>query len=152
MKKRCSQTFDLLDWDVPTIAPTVPVEQVRAGSLRGRMARAVSMVLREAQLSREDIAVRMTEFLQEDKPVTLAMLDAYASQAREEHTISAIRLVALAHATGDLRAIQVLTEAIDHSIVPSRYVPAIEDALLDDKIEQLTRAKKQKRAEWRGAR
>jgi hypothetical protein len=144
------KTLDLLEWEPPVLAPVVSEEKVRSGSLRGRMARAVALALRECELPREAVAERMGEFLGED--VTLGMVNNYASQAKEEHTISAIRLAALAHATGDLRPLQILAATFEHSLIPTRYLPAIEDALLDDKIEELERRRKVARSQWKGPR
>jgi hypothetical protein len=146
----CPATLDLLGWETPDITPVVPIEDVRAASLRGRISRAVALVLRDCDLPREDVAQRMSDFLGKDETVTKAMVDAYASQAREAHTISAIRLVALAHATGDLRPLQVLIEPLEQAIVPRRFVPAIQETLIDQEIERLTNEKKLKRAQWRG--
>ena len=157
--RRDDRTLDLLSWEPPTVVPAVPDEMVRAASLRGRVARAVSLVLRECELPRDAVAERMSEFLGPGEAVTPAMLNAYASQAREEHTISAIRLVALAHATNDMRALQVLIDPLGQAVIPARYVPAIEAEIKAEKAEELaSRAEEmrqqaqQARRQWKGAR
>ncbi|HVJ53485.1 MAG TPA: DNA transposition protein [Aliidongia sp.] len=129
------RTLDLLDWTPPQVSPQVDAELVRAGSLRGRISRAVALVLRDCDLPRELVAERMGEFLGEE--VARSSLDGYASQAREEHTISAIRLVALAHVTGDMRALQVLIEPLDQAVIPARYLPAIEAEIKAEQAEAL---------------
>ena len=155
--RRDDQTLDLLQWQPPDVAPRVNQEQVRAETLRGRIARAVAMVLRDSELPREAIVERMSEFL--DEPVSLQVLNAYASQAREEHTISAIRLVALAHATGDMRALQVLVDPLDHTVISNRYLPAIEAEITAEQADALTRRADElrqqaqhARRQWKGAR
>jgi hypothetical protein len=130
-----TQTMDLLAWEPPLVVRSLPAELVRAESLRGRVARAVSAVLGECPLSRDEIAERMSAFL--DEPMSKAMLDAYASQGREEHTISAIRLVALAYATGDVGALQVLIDPLDHAVVPNRYLSAIDAEIKNEKASEL---------------
>ena len=145
-----TRTTDLLAWEPPEVTPRVDNDQVRAETLRGRVSRAVALVLRESTLSREVIAERMSDFLEE--AVSVPMLAAYASQAREEHSISAIRLVALAHATGDLRPLQMLIEPLDHAVVPSRYLPAIEAELTADKAEQLAQKAEELRQQAKAAR
>ncbi len=91
----------LLEW-----APPAPYaeQDVRAATLAGSISRAVAQTLRECTLDRTEVARRMSAFLGE--PVSLAMLNAYASQAREDHSISAVRLLALMHATGDTRPLE----------------------------------------------
>lgn len=80
----------LLDWQQPA---AFPAEAVRASTLAGRISRAVSVSLSECKTPRREIARRMGAYLGE--PVSTAMLDAYASQARDQHNISAVRLLAL---------------------------------------------------------
>jgi hypothetical protein len=128
-----TRTLDLLAWEAPQVVPQIDAYSMKAGTLRVRIARAVALVLRECELPREEIVKRMCGFL--DEEVSLAMLNAYASQAREEHTISAIRLVALAHATGDVRALQALIEPLDHAIIPTRFLPAIEAELTAEQAD-----------------
>jgi hypothetical protein len=157
--RRDERTLDLLAWQAPEVVPAVPAGLVRAGTLRGRIARAVALVLNGSDLGREQIAERMSEFLGEGEQVSRAMLDAYASQAREEHTISAIRLVALAHATGDMRALQVLIDPLDHAVIHTKYLPAIEAELkaehakeLEDRAKELRLEVDSARRQWKGPR
>ncbi len=94
--------LDLLsDWTPP--APTVAFDDsaVRAATLDGRISRAIGVALKDAGVTRDVIARRMTEYLGE--PVSKNMLDAYASQARQDHAISLSRFVGLLHATRDQR-------------------------------------------------
>lgn len=92
---------DLLDWQAPEAVKRFPEEQVRAASFAARVSRAVAVALADADVDRETIAARMSTFLGER--VSPAMLDAYASQAREDHRISVPRLMGLLHATRDRR-------------------------------------------------
>lgn len=140
--------LNLLDWIPPQVAETFEPALIRAESLKGRLSRAVAATLKGR--NREEIASEMSDFL--DEGVSAGMLSAYASQAREDNTISAVRLIALVHATGDIRLLQVLMDPLDQVAVPSRLLPAIEEAMLTEKIEQLTEAKRLARGKWKGGR
>ena len=126
----------LLDW-----APAAPYAEadVRAASLAGRMSRAVAQTLRDCGLDRAEVARRMSAFLGET--VSVAMLNAYASQAREDHGISATRLQALMHATGDTRPLELLGQPFDLAVIPRRLLPMIELAEVHEQMEMLKRRK-----------
>jgi len=67
------------------------------------LSEAMSRALEEARergLDRYDIAKRMSKTLGQE--VSKGMIDAYTSQARETHTISAVRFKAFVRATGCL--------------------------------------------------
>lgn len=61
------------------------------------VAAAVARILKDDVRSREEVAGAMSALL--DETVSKAMLDAYASESREGHNISAARLLALVAAT-----------------------------------------------------
>jgi hypothetical protein len=125
---------DLLDWQAPQ---AYPAEAVRAATVAGRISRAVAFTLRHCGVKRQDIAARMAAYLGE--PVSPAMLDAYASQAREDHNISAVRLLALAHATGDVRLLDMLCEPLGFAVIDRRLLPMLELADTHEQIETLRR-------------
>jgi len=84
---------------VPVLAPlTLP----RALDFNRQISMAMSEAIRECRKSREAIAHEMTEILgyEDDNRVTLPMLNAYTSVARETHTISLVRFVAFVRVTG----------------------------------------------------
>ena len=94
------EQMDLLGWR----APPQPVAAFRPGAIQapsmgGRLARAIAIALKDCGKTRAEVAALMTAHL--GRPVSENMLDAYASQAREGHAISAERLAALVRATGD---------------------------------------------------
>lgn len=77
-----------------------PAPATNAADLAGidrLIAANVSRILRDDDRSREDVARAMSLLL--DEEVTRFMLDAYASEARENHNISAGRFLALIAAT-----------------------------------------------------
>lgn len=119
-----NKTMDLLAWEGEHVVDRYDLDRVRTSTLRDKIARAVSETLTDAEPSREDIAGAMSKWLGED--VTKNMLDAYASEAREDHTIPYLRLLALVHVTGDLRPLQMGAELFQHSVIHDRYQPWIE--------------------------
>jgi hypothetical protein len=77
-----------------------PASMPRALDFNRRLAIAMAEAIRESGRSRDDIAAEMTSTLgYEDAEVTVAMLNAYTSAARETHNISVVRLLAFARAT-----------------------------------------------------
>lgn len=118
-------TPDLFDWrPSEPLAPAYPAGLVRAATLRARLARAVSVTLRDAGRDRAEIAAEMSAWLGED--CSRNMLDAYASEAREDHTIPYLRLLALVQVTGDARALQLGAELSGHAVVDGGVLPWIE--------------------------
>jgi hypothetical protein len=147
-----SRQLDLLeDWTPP--APTERFEEhkVRAGSPAGRISRAVAAALNESRLKRSDIAKAMSEFLGET--VTINMLNAYASQEREQHKITLLRFLALVHATRDRRLLQLFAEPMGWAVIDSKHLPLIELAMVQDKQEELRQqaAALRQKARIRGA-
>ncbi len=137
-KPPASMLPNLLDWQPPEIIKRYDDTTVRTATLRARIARAVSETLKTYEEAREDIAAAMTEWLGAD--VSRNMLDAYASEAREEHTISFLRLLAMIHVTGDVRLLQLGAEMFDHSIVDDKYLPWVEVGQLADQKENIDKA------------
>ncbi|PWR26004.1 DNA transposition protein [Zavarzinia aquatilis] len=141
---------DLLGWEPPALVERYDERRVRAGSLRGQIARAVAETLTDSELDRDEIARRMSDYLGED--VSRSMLDAYASQAKEDHTISYVRLVALVEVTGDPRPLQLAAELTGRAVIEGRYVHAIRAEMIREKREELDREEKSARRLWKGAR
>ena len=131
-------TPDLLDWEPPALVQRYDETQVRAASLRARIAKAVAETLKAAPMPREQIADKMSDWLGE--AVGKNMLDAYASEAREEQTISVLRLAALIHVTGDARLLQLIAEMFGHSVIDEKYLTWVEVGQLADKKVSIDRA------------
>ncbi len=144
-------TLDLLtEWNPPAVAVrfTQP-ERVRGSSFSQRISRAVSEVLKDCGKTRDEIAAAMSEYTGEE--VTKNMLDAYASMARESHTISLERAFALLHATGDARIFGMELERFDLAVIPERYLGAVDDAMIEDQREQLRKSQLAARRRWKGS-
>jgi hypothetical protein len=115
-----TQTLDLLSWEAKPIVEAFAPERVRTASLRAKIARAVSETLTDSPISRAIIAEDMSLWLGEE--VTENMVNAYASQARERDTIPYLRLLALAHVTGDVRLLQIGAAQMGHSVIEDKYL------------------------------
>lgn len=144
------RTLDLLSWQPPEPVAAFAPEQVRAASLKAALAKGVSLALKECGLDREAAAEAISDFLGER--VSKDMLDAYASEAREDHVINVVRFQGLLHATGDRRLLQMLAEPMGWAVIDKRYLPAIESALLDEKIAELGQRKALAQRAMRGGR
>ncbi len=130
--------MDLLAWQPPQPVRQFDEQRVRGVSIRERLSRAVSAALKDADargVTREEVAQRMTDYLGER--VSLNALNACASQAREDHSISATRLMALLHATGDQRLVQLLVEPFGWAVIERKYLALIELAQVQEQAAAL---------------
>jgi hypothetical protein len=125
------------DWTAPQPVAAFAPELVRGATLEARIARAVSVALHDCKLAREEIAARMSAWLGEK--VSLAMLNAYASPAREQHNIGLSRFLALVHATGDRRLLEMLAEPMDWAVIERRHLPLIELAAARERRDEMDR-------------
>lgn len=136
MARRCMDgQGDLLDWQAPEPVIRFDPAAVRAATIDGRLARAISAAL--AGHDRMRVAQEMSAIL--GRPVSKHMVDAYASQARADHAISAPRFMALAHATGDARLLQVMAEPMGWAVIDQRYLPLIRLAAVREHTDRLVR-------------
>jgi hypothetical protein len=128
---------DLLSWTPPQAEMAFTEGDVRGSTVAARVSRAVAVALTECTKPRAAIAREMSRYLGED--VSPAMLDAYASVARQAHRISVPRLMALVHATGDRRLLQLLAAPMGWAVVEQRHLPLIEVALIREHEDELRR-------------
>jgi hypothetical protein len=148
-----TDTLDLLAWTpkapMPSAVPTPTLIETSDGwRLAERISRAVATALRDCDVARDEIARRMSAFLGED--VSPHMLNAYASAAREDHNISFARLIALSHALARLDLLDLGARSLGGAVVDQRYLPAIEEAVLIDEIEEREARRRTLRSKWRG--
>ena len=130
--------LDLLrDWEPPAATIRFEPEQVRAATVAHLICRAISAALKDAVQSRNEIAKKMSDFLGDN--VTVNMLNAYASPARENHPISMARFIALLHATKDRRLLELLAEPMDWAVIERRHLPMIELAAVQERQSELGR-------------
>ena len=150
-RRRDSSTPDLFrDFTPPPVVARYEAERVRAATMSMRLARAVSEALRNCGRSRDVIAHLMSEWLGE--PVSAAMLDAYASAARDKHNIPAHRLIALAAVTRDARLINALLADTGLIAVDEKYEALIRREMAKEARERLDREIAAADATWRAGR
>lgn len=137
MPQRPSSQLSLLDWTPPEATVRFDDRMVRAASIRAQVCRAIAVALGDCHVPREEIAARMSAFLGER--ISKHMLDAYASQAREEHAISLPRFLALLHVTQDRRLLELIAEMFGWAVIERRHLPLIELAAVQDRVDELRR-------------
>ena len=141
--------LDLLnDWTPPETTAAFDPALIRASTIAGMISRAVAAALRDCPLKRAEVAERMTAYLGE--AVTTNMVNAYASQAREEHVIPVNRLLALIHVTNDRRLLQALADQFGWAVIEKRHLPMIEAAAIDAHIRELDKRRDALRRQARG--
>lgn len=116
-----------------------PPAPARAGaSLAGlgrEIAATVALILKEDGRSRFEIAGKVSELLNED--VSKSMLDAYASEAKESHAISAERLLALVAVTDRHDLLDRLTRQIGAALLVGEEIKTAQLGHIDRQIAQL---------------
>lgn len=123
---------------------------MKAWSLGGRLAKAIAICIQDSGISREDIAAQMSEITK--TPTSKTLLDAYASQAKEQNQISAVRLAALVAITGDARPFNVLLEEAGLIVVPQKYEALLKRERARELRQQLEREEQAADAQWRANR
>lgn len=150
-RRRDTLTVDLFT----EYKPASPVErfeeeEVRAWSLGGRLAKAIALTMEESGVTREAIAAQMSDITK--SAVSKATLDAYASQAKENHNIPAVRLAALVTVTGDPRALNVLLEEAGLIAIPKKYEALLKRERAREMREKLLREEEAADAQWKASR
>jgi hypothetical protein len=103
--------------------------------LERQVSAAVADALHGDERSREEIAARMSELLGED--VSRAMLDAYASPAREEHKVPMSRLLALIAVTDRHDLLDRLLRPVGAAVLVGEEVHTARLGHLDRQISKL---------------
>lgn len=116
--------LDLLGWEPSEPVKAFEPHTVRAATLGATISKGVSQALKDSELSREEVAARMSDFL--DEAVGVPMLNAYASEAKSEHIINVVRFIALIEVTRDRRLLELIARRFGWSVIEQRYLPAIE--------------------------
>lgn len=150
-RRRDSLTADLFrDYKPEPVVERFDADEVQAWSLEGRLSKAVALTMDESGISRADIAAAMSGALK--ATVSKAMLDGYASQAREQHSISAVRLAALIEVTGDARALNVLLESSGLIVVPEKYEALLRREKARELKDRAEREEQAADAQWKAQR
>lgn len=146
--RRDRRTLNLFDWEPPVVARAFDAVRVRAVSLYSAISKAVSLAMKECGKPRKRIAHEISEYLGRDCPES--MLNAYASEGREDHSISLVRFIALIHVTRDMRLLNMIAKMFGWAVIDERYLAAVEEAMWADQEERATRERLAARRRWKG--
>ncbi|MEP2705236.1 MAG: hypothetical protein ABJQ71_01130 [Roseibium sp.] len=138
------------DWKPPRVAVGFEPGTICGNRLSSRISRAIAKALKDCDKDRATIAGQMSERL--GTKVTLATLDAYASEAKTGNNITVERFLALIHATGATELLGFIASDFDMAVVPRKYENVIELALIEDQQKTIELHKKNLQAKIRGAR
>ncbi len=114
------------------------------GRLPKEIAAGVGAMLKGDGRSRYDVAGAVSRLL--DEEVSKMMLDAYASEAREGHRISADRLLALVVATGRYDVLRAILRRIGADLLVGEEVYAAELGHVEAQMRELEARRRQLRA------
>ena len=150
-RRRDTLTIDLFKEYQPTaVVERFDGDEVKAWSLAGRLSKAIALTMEESGMARDEIAAAMSDITKTS--ISKATLDAYASQAKEQNQIPAVRRAALVTVTGDARALNVLLEEAGLIVIPKKYEALLKRERARELREQCEREEKAADAEWRAKR
>ena len=135
-KTRASANQFAFTFDAPQPA-TLPAA---LAGIDARIARTVAEILKHDDRDRTVIAAEMSVLLSYE--VSKAMLDAYASPARDEHNISFSRMLALISVTNRFDLLDRETRPIGAAVLVGEEIYTAEIGHIDSEIEKLLRRKK----------
>jgi len=148
MARRDTSTLDLYrDYEPEAVVERFEAETTRAFSRNGQLSKAVALTLTSSSMSRDEIVAAMSEFLGED--VSKATVDKYASPAAENHSIPALRLLALVAVTKDVRVLNTMLDELGLIVVPKRYEALLRREQARIAKEKFEREEQAADAEWR---
>lgn len=137
-KRRSSLSPDQLGFtfDAPSLA-TAPAS---LAGLERMFAAAVAQALREDERDRHAIAAEVSRLLADE--VTKSMLDAYASEARDNHNVSGARFFAIIAATDRHDLLDALVRQIGAALLIGEEIHTARLGHLDRQIAALTAERK----------
>lgn len=144
---------DLSAWETEPVTIGYGDDVAGRGSLGNRIARLIARALRDAKdadLGRAEVAQKMTAIL--DRPVSVATLDKWASEAAEEHRIPLDAFVALIEATSQHKLLGFPPNLFGYAVVPARFVDMIELQQLQEHEEAVAARKAVLKAKLKGGR
>lgn len=115
-----------------------PLPATAAASLAGlerRISQMVGVMLNSDGRTRHEIAAKVTELLGED--VTKMMLDAYASEARDQHKVPASRLLAIVAVTNRHDLLDPLMREIGAAVLVGEEVQTARLGHIERQIAEL---------------
>ena len=142
-----TKTLDLLnDWEPPVVAESFEPRRVQGHTDRIRMARAYSEAMSDSGLDRDEIHVRMQDYMSQE--FSRPTLDRAAAPSAE-HEFTASKLIAFMMVTQDLRVANELLKGTGFVAIPEKYLGAIQEAMFRDKREKLDEEIRLARKSWK---
>lgn len=120
--------------------PRAAVEQSDLAGIERVIASGVSTALKDDPRTRWELAAAVSQLL--DDEVSKLMLDAYSSEARDGHNISASRFFALIAATGRFDILNAVCAMIGCKVLVGEEIHTAELGHLDREIAKLNERKK----------
>lgn len=120
--------------------PALAVEEASLAGLDRYVAACVARALKEDERPRAHVAGAMSALL--DDEISKLMLDAYASEARDNHNISAGRFFALIAATGRFDLLDAVLTRFGARVLVGEEVLTAELGHVDRQIAQLNERKR----------
>ncbi len=130
-----TQQADLLEWTPPEPVVRFEPRVVQAATLASKIAKAIGQSLRDHPQTRPQVAAEMSRFL--GREVRASSLDTYASEAKADHVINVVLFMALLHATGDRRLLEMLAADMGWAVIERRWLRLIDLAALQEKEAEL---------------
>jgi len=115
--------------------PTPAASEGALAGIERQVASAVAQILKDDTRTRYEVAGGLSALLDDD--VSKLMLDAYASEAREGHNISAGRFFALIAETGRYDVLSALLGKIGARVVVGEEVLTVELGHIETEIQRL---------------
>lgn len=137
-----------VDWKPPRVSVGFEPGTISGNRLSSRISRAIAKALKDCGKDRTTIAGLMSERL--GQKVTVATLEAYASEAKTGNNITVERFIALVEATGKIELLGFLAEDFDMAVVPRKFENVIELALIEDHERMIGSRKQTLRMKIRG--
>lgn len=122
-------------------APPLAQNEADLAGLDRMVSAAVSLILKNDSRDRHIIAAEMTSLLAED--VSYGMLNAYASEARDGHNISAHRLFALIAVTKRFDALDKLLRKIGVTLLVGEEIHTAQLGHIQQEIAELKKREKE---------
>ncbi|MGW9946958.1 hypothetical protein J2W92_002295 [Rhizobium leguminosarum] len=141
-----SLTGDLLNWKPPKVAAGFDAGSIRGSRLASQISQAVALALRNSELSRAEIAERMSAEL--GYQVSENMIANYASEGSESHKISLERFITLIEVTGCTDLLGFIAQRFDHVVVPEQYQTLINLKLVEEAEDRMRRFKEAQMSKW----
>ena len=138
-------TGDLLSWEPPKVAAGFEDGAVRGSRIGSQITQVVKLALDGHD--RAAIAERMSDEL--GYPVSLNMIEKYASEAAEAHKITLERFIALVEATGCIDALGFIAERFEQIVVPRKFQAIIRKHQIRELRERIDREEQAVDAELR---